>query len=134
MAYNCKIELNGNLGADAKVIEKNGKTFVALRVATKDSYPEKQGETTVWKDRKTTLWHDVLIFRPMAVEIAEKLQKGDFVEITGSLSYRPFKDDKGYTKYQATIIGAFIQKVDFNASDELTEEEISAASEEVPRN
>ncbi|MCB0651520.1 MAG: single-stranded DNA-binding protein [Saprospiraceae bacterium] len=133
MAYNCKIELNGNLGADPKVIDKNGKTFIALRVATKDSYPEKEGETTVWKDSKTTLWHDVLVFRPIAVEIAKKLEKGDRVEIIGSLSYRPFKDDQGFTKYQASIIGSFIQKVEFNSADEPTEEEISAASEEVPR-
>jgi single-stranded DNA-binding protein len=44
MAYNCKVELNGVLGNDPKVIEKDGKTFVVLRMATTDSYPLQEGD------------------------------------------------------------------------------------------
>lgn len=135
MAYNCKIELNGNLGVDAKTIEKNGKTFVSLRVATKDSYPKKEGDNTVWTDSKETLWHDVLVFRPYVVAIAKSLQKGDRVEIIGSLSYRTFKDENGYNKRQATVIAGFIQKVEFGKeSEQPSEDEISEVVEEVARN
>ena len=45
MTINCKVELNGFLGADPKSISKNGKTFIALRVATTDSYPVKDEKT-----------------------------------------------------------------------------------------
>ncbi len=130
MAYNCKIELNGNLGADAKLLEKEGKNFVALRIATRDSYPVKEGDTTIWKDSKNTLWHDVLVFRPNAVAIASKLVKGDRVEIIGSLSYRPFTDENGHKKQQATIIASLINKVEFGSTDNPSDEEISAIADE----
>ena len=133
MAYNCKVELNGNLGADAKTIEKNGKTFVALRVATKDSYPKKEGDKTIWADSKETLWHDVLVFSPNVVNIAKSLKKGDRVEITGSISYREFKDENGYKQQQASIIAGYIRKVDFNKEGNPSSAEISEVAEEVAR-
>lgn len=128
MATNCKIELNGFLGADPKSISKNGKTFIALRVATTDTYPvkdEKTGETK-WKD-KETIWHDVLVFRPNAAHFARDLKKGDAVTITGSLGYKPFKDEKGNTKLQASIVANYIEKVEYNRQDEFSFEEIDAA-------
>lgn len=128
MAYNCKIELNGNLGDNAKVIQKDDKTFVALRVATTDSYPKKDGENTIWVNSNTTLWHDVLVFNPNAVEIAKDFKKGERVEIIGSLSYRPFKDENGYTKQQTSVIGNFVKKVEFGKSDEPSEEDLAAVS------
>jgi len=131
MAYNCKIELNGNLGADPKIIEKEEKTFVALSVATTDSYPKKEGDKTVWENSKTTLWHDVLIFRPTAIEVVKKLKKGDRVDVIGSLSYRSFKDENGINRKQASIIGGFINKIEFDIQP--TEDEISEVSEEVAR-
>ena len=132
MAYNCKIELNGILGQDPKIIEKDGKNFVALRVATTDSYPVKEGEKTIWKE-KESLWHDVLVFRPYAVTITKELKKKDIVEIKGSLSYRPFKDENGYTKYETSVIAEFIRKVEIGKSDEPTEAEISEVVAEVAR-
>ncbi len=131
MAYNAKVELIGNLGADAKCIEKEGKTFVALSLATKDSYPVKEGENTVWKDNQTTLWHQVLIFRPMAMEIAKTLKSGDRVEISGSLSYRSIQGEDGYKHQEATIIGRFVSKVEFGKSEEPSEEELSQISGQV---
>lgn len=125
MANNCKIELNGYLGADPKSISKNGKTFIALRVATTDTYPvndEKTGEVK-WKD-KETVWHDVLVFRPQAAHFARDLKKGDAVQISGSLAYKPFKDENGQTKYQASIIATFIERIEFPRQDELSFEEI----------
>ena len=128
MAYNLKIELNGVLGKDPKIIEKDGKTFVSLRIATTDSYPVKEGEQTIWKDKESQ-WHDILVFRPYVVTIAKGLKKRDIVEITGSLSYRPFKDENGYTKHEASIIAGFIRKVEVGKSEEPTEEEISEVVE-----
>lgn len=122
MAYNCKIELNGNLGQDAKVLESNGKKFVALRVATTDNYPVEEGNKTVWKNSNTTLWHEVLIFNPHAIEIAEGFKKGDLVEIVGTLAYKAFKTEEGYNQNQASIIGRIARKVDLNKADPSSEE------------
>jgi single stranded DNA-binding protein len=131
MANNCKIELNGYLGADPKSISKNGKTFIALRVATTDTYPvkdEKTGEVK-WKD-KETIWHDVLVFRPQAAHFARDLKKGDAVQISGSLAYKPFKDENGNTKHQVNIIANYLERVEYNRQDELLFEE---AAEEISK-
>lgn len=118
MAINNRIELHGHLGADAKLVGKEGKTFVALRVATTDSYPVGQGEDTKWKDRET-VWHDVLVFRSSAAHFARDLKKGDRVQITGGISYRPFKDAEGYTRRQASIVAMFIERIHYEKQEEL---------------
>lgn len=130
MATNCKIELNGYLGNDPKSIIKNGKTFIALRVATTDTYPvkdEKTGETK-WKG-KETIWHDVLVFRPNAAHFARDLKKGDAVAITGSLGYKPFKDENGNIKRQASILASYIEKIEYAKQDELFSADIEQAME-----
>ncbi len=130
MATNCKIELTGYLGADAKSITKNDKTFIALRIATTDTYPvkdEKTGEIK-WKD-KATVWHDVLVFRAQAAHFARDLKKGDAVTLTGSLGYKPFKDEEGNTKRQASIVANYVEKVEYHRQDELSLEDIDAASQ-----
>lgn len=128
MANNCKIELNGYLGADPKSISKNGKTFIALRIATTDTYPVKDDKTgeVKWKD-KETIWHDVLVFRPQAAHFARDLKKGDAVQISGSLGYKPFKDENGHAKNHASIIANYIEKVEYNRQDELTFDEAAEA-------
>ncbi|HAK77560.1 MAG TPA: hypothetical protein DCM71_11765, partial [Runella sp.] len=88
-----------------KLIEQEGKKFVALSIATTDSYKDDAGQ---WHD-KETIWHNVLVFRPVAIQFAEKLKKGDKVELIGSLSYKPFKDENGNTHNQAVIIAGFVQ-------------------------
>lgn len=130
MATNCKIELNGYLGQEPKTITKEGKTFIALRVATTDSYPVKdeKSDETKWKDRET-IWHDVLVFRPTAAHFARELKKGDAVQISGSIGYRPFKDENGHTRNQASIVALYIEKQDFARQDQLFVSDIEQAIE-----
>ena len=131
MSKNNKIELNGFLGSDPKTVTKDGKNFIVLNVATTDSYPvtdEKTGEIT-WKD-KEAIWHDVLIFRTTTAQFAKELKKGDRVEVSGTLSYRPFRDANDYTRKQATIIGTFIEKIAYNKQEELLLKSVSEVVEE----
>lgn len=123
MARNNKIELHGFLGQDAKVIESDGKTFVSLRVATTDSYKD---ENDKWQD-KESIWHEILVFRPLTVQFAKELKKGNLVDITGSISYRPFKDEQGYTRNQATIVAGYIEKANFDKKDEPNSEMVEKA-------
>lgn len=115
---NANLQLNGFLGADPKVINKNGRSLTLLRIATTDSYPVKDGEITKWID-KETIWHDVLVFSPITCKFANELKKSDKVEISCSLAYREFKDENSYKKREAIIIGNFIQKIDYNKQDRL---------------
>ena len=123
MARNNKIELHGFLGQDAKVIESDGKTFVSLRVATTDSYKD---ENDKWQD-KESIWHEVLVFRPLAVQFAKELKKGNLVDITGSISYRPFKDEQGFTRHQATIVAGYVEKASLDKKDEPNTEMVEKA-------
>lgn len=118
MANNNRVELSGHLGADPKVIGKDDKTFLVLSLATTDSYPVGQGEDVKWKNRET-IWHDVLVFRPATAHFARDLKKGDRVQITGAISYRPFKDAEGYTRRQANIVASFIEKIHYEKQEEL---------------
>ncbi len=131
MSKNNKVELHGFLGSDPKMVTKDGKNFIVLNLATTDSYPvadEKTGEIT-WKD-KETVWHDVLIFRTTTAQFAKELKKGDRVEVSGTLSYRPFKDANDYTRKQATIVGTYIEKIAYNKQEELLLKSISEVVEE----
>lgn len=118
MAHNNRVELHGHLGADPKTIGKGDKTFIVLRMATTDSYPVGQGEDVKWKDRET-VWHDVLVFRPATAHFARDLKKGDRVQVTGGISYRPFKDAEGHTRRQANIVATFIEKIHYEKQEEL---------------
>lgn len=116
MAYHNRVELLGHLGADPKLISKDKKTFVALNVATTDSYPANNEAETKWIERET-VWHDVLVFRATTAHYARDLQKGDRVRITGEISYRSFKDVEGYTRKQATIIATYIEKLHYEKQE-----------------
>lgn len=132
MAINNKIELNGYLGQDPKAVTKEGKSFVILNVATTDSYPEtdeKTGEIK-WKD-KGTIWHDVLVFRPQAAHFARELKKGDAVEINGGIAYKSFKDEKGRTRKQASVIATYVEKIEYHRQGNLLSKEVDEAMEAV---
>ena len=110
MAYNNTVKLVGNLGAEAKVIEGGSKKFATLRLATTDSYKDK--ETEEWKD-KAAIWHDVIVFSPTLIEEAKAFKKGVRLQIDGSISYREFLiriDGKEVTKREASILAHKIQQ------------------------
>ena len=104
MASNNKVELTGNLGDDVKIIETEDRTFATVRIATTDSYKdEKTGE---WVDIQT-IWHNIIIFSPAAIEYIKPLKKGARVKLTGSLSYKPRavqQDGKEFNINEASIV------------------------------
>lgn len=108
MAINNIVTLIGNMGSDADIIETEETTFAAVSIATTDSYKDDKGE---WQEL-ATIWHNVLSFNPKLIEVLKSLKKGSRLEITGSLSYRPYKlmlDNKEITKYEASIIARKIE-------------------------
>ena len=104
MALNNTAILTGNMGAEAKIIEKEEKSFATFSLATTDSYKNEKEE---WVD-KETLWHDILVFSPSLIEQVKTFKKGTRLKVTGSISYRPFEtkleDGRTVKKNEASII------------------------------
>lgn len=104
MAYNQAVTLTGNLGAEAEIKEGTERSFAAFSLATADSYQDEQEQ---WV-QKESIWHKVLAFSPHVQKQVMSLKKGTRVEITGSISYRPFEtsleDGRMVTKNEAVII------------------------------
>ena len=98
------------MGAETRTIKTEENTFAALSLATTDSYKDDSGE---WHNNET-VWHNVLAFNPKLMEILKSLKKGTRLQVTGSLSYRPFEvtdgDGKTFTKKEATIIARMIEQ------------------------
>ena len=97
-----KVILIGNLGRDPEVRSfQNGGKVVNLRIATSDSWRDKQ--TGERKER--TEWHSVAIFNEALGKIAEQyLKKGSTVYIEGQLETRKWQDQSGQDKYTTEIV------------------------------
>lgn len=104
MATNNTVTLTGNLGAEAQIIETDNTTFAAIRLATTDSYKDEQTGNWVELD---TVWHDVVAFNPVVIEVLKTLKTGSRIEVIGGLSYRPYEvvlDGKTIMKKEASVI------------------------------
>jgi single-strand DNA-binding protein len=126
MAHNNRVELEGNLGKDPRIIEKDGKQFAALSIATTDSYKDDNGQ---WHNRET-IWHNVLIFRPTTITFAKTFKKGDRVRVVGSISYRAHEKADGFKVMEAVIIASYIEKAELTAK-EPTAAEVAQAAEAI---
>jgi len=96
-----KVILIGNLGRDPEVRNfQNGGRVVNLRLATTDSYKDREGNR-----QERTEWHSVAIFNERVGEIAEKyLRKGSKVYIEGKLETRKWQDQAGQDRYSTEVV------------------------------
>ncbi len=95
-----KAILVGNLGMDPEIkVMSNGAKLARLRIATSESYTDKNG------DRVTnTEWHTVVVWRGLA-DVAEKyLRKGSQIFVEGKIRTRSWDDQEGNTKYATEIV------------------------------
>lgn len=97
-----KVTLLGNLGADPDVQHmQDGKVICNLRVATSESWKDKQTGEKVTK----TEWHRVSFFGPLAEVCAKWLKKGSKVYIEGSIHTRKWQDKDGQDRYTTGVRG-----------------------------
>ena len=97
-----KVILVGNLGRDPESKSfQNGGKVVNLRIATSESWKDKQsGER-----KEKTEWHSVAIFNEGLANVAERfLRKGSKVYIEGQLQTRKWQDQQGQDKYSTEIV------------------------------
>lgn len=101
-----KVMLIGHLGADPEIrYMPNGKAVVNLRLATSESWKDKQ--TGDKQDR--TEWHSVVAYDKLAEIIGEWLRKGSPVYIEGKLQTRKWQDKNGNDRWTTEIIAQQMQ-------------------------
>ena len=110
MAINNTVELIGNIGSKAKIIETESSTFAVFSIATTDSYQNKESEE--WKN-KDSIWHEVICFSPNLIERIRAFDTGARLKIIGTLSYRPYPvqlDGKTFNKREANDIARSVEQ------------------------
>lgn len=83
-----KVELIGNLGADAEVKESNGSKFVTMRIANTTKWTTESGE-----QRESTIWVDVT-YNNTDSKVLPFLKAGVKVFIRGNASLRVYSSQK----------------------------------------
>lgn len=101
-----KVMLIGHLGADPEIrYMPNGKAVVNLRLATSESWKDKQ----TGDKQERTEWHSVVAYDKLAEIIGEWLHKGSPVYIEGKLQTRKWQDKNGNDRWTTEIIAQQMQ-------------------------
>ncbi|RUA27758.1 MAG: single-stranded DNA-binding protein [Bacteroidetes bacterium] len=93
------VRLIGRLGVDPKVTKfENGKQVVSMRIATDESYKNKEGERV-----ENTQWHNLVVWNGLS-KVAEKyLKKGMEITVEGRLVHRSYEDKNGKTVFVTEV-------------------------------
>ena len=96
-----KVILVGNLGADPEARSlNNGGEVVNLRVATSESWKDKDGNR-----QERTEWHQVVIFNENLGRVAKSyLKKGSKVYLEGQIQTRKWTDQSGADRYSTEVV------------------------------
>jgi single-strand DNA-binding protein len=96
-----KVILVGNLGDDPESRSlNNGGEVVNLRVATSESWKDKDGNR-----QERTEWHRVVIFNENLGRVAKSyLRKGSKVYLEGQIQTRKWTDQSGADRYSTEIV------------------------------
>ena len=88
-----KVILVGNIGQEPQVrTMQSGQKVVSFSLATSDRWRDRQSG----EQKEQTEWHNVVIFNPSLVDIAERLlQKGTKLYLEGSLRTRKWQNQEG---------------------------------------
>ena len=107
MAQDTYMTIAGNLTASPKSgVGSNGASWARVRVASTPRRYDR--EEAAWRDGDT-VFLDVMSYRRLADNVAESLQKGDRVLVSGRVRQRSYTDEQGVkrsvTELEADAIG-----------------------------
>jgi len=103
-----KVILIGRLGADPEVrYTPDGTMIVNFRIATDESYKNKQGEKV-----SRTEWHRIIVFGKLAEICGNYLGKGRLVYIEGRLQTRTWDDKDGNKRSQTEVLASNMQMLE----------------------
>ena len=111
-----KVELIGNLGADAEVKESNGSKFVVLRVAHTSKYTDQNGQA-----HEKTTWVDVTI-NDAESKVLPYLKAGVKVFIRGNADLRVYSSPKDRCMKAGLSVSAFEIELCGGSSDTVPRE------------
>ena len=94
-----QVQLVGHLGHDPEMITfATGSNLVKLRIATNESYKDKNG---VYND--ITQWHTVSAWGPLAERMAKSLSRGQRVLISGKIENRSWETKEGQKRFSTQV-------------------------------
>lgn len=100
-----RVMIIGRLGVDPELrYTQAGQPICSLRVATDESYTDKDGNRV-----ERTEWHSVLVFGKTADHCNQFLRKGSLVYVEGKLSTRKWQDQNGHDRYTTEIRAERVQ-------------------------
>ena len=103
-----KVILIGRLGADPEVrYTPDGTMVVNFRIATDETYKNKQGEKV-----SKTEWHRIVVFGRLAEICGNYLGKGRLVFIEGKLQTRTWDDKDGNKRSLTEILASNMQMLE----------------------
>lgn len=103
-----RVMLNGYVGNHLATQQlENGGKRVAIRVATHDSYKDKEGN---WVDQTT--WHDVIAWDKKAEYAERNFVKGSRIQLEGCMEYRTYPDKMGHIRYIAQVKAFAMENLD----------------------
>lgn len=109
-----RVQLIGHLGTDPeKRSFESGTKRSSFSLATTSNYKNGEGE---WV--KDTQWHRIICWGKTADKVEDKLKKGDKILLSGKLTYRSYKDEKGDTHYVTEVVADDTQLLISNANKE----------------
>ncbi|MEO5340500.1 MAG: single-stranded DNA-binding protein [Magnetococcus sp. MYC-9] len=95
-----RVQLIGYLGADPEMrFTQDGRAIASLRVATTDSWTDKQGQK-----QERTEWHAISVFGKLAEIAQQYLRKGSKVFLEGQLQTDKYTDKQGIERYSTKIV------------------------------
>ena len=95
-----KVQIIGNLGADPEMrYTQDGLPIAGLRVATSETWTDKQGQR-----QERTEWHTVSMFGKLASIAQQYLRKGSKVYVEGQLKTEKYTDKQGIERYATKIV------------------------------
>ena len=111
-----KVDLIGNLGADAQVKDANGAKFVTMRIAHTDKWVDANGG-----QRSATTWVDVTYNNPDA-KVVQFLKAGVKVFVRGNASLRVYSSAKDRCMKAGLTVAAHEIELCGGSSDEVPRE------------
>lgn len=111
------VHILGRLGKDPETRTfEGGNSVTNITVATDESYRDKQGNKV-----EKTEWHSIQFFGKQGEVIAQYLEKGNRIQVTGKLQTRSYQDKEGATRYVTEIIGSRFEFIDSKPKESQSE-------------
>lgn len=94
-----RVFLIGHLGADPEVRFAGDKAVANFRIATSESWKDKQGQK-----QERTEWHSIVAWAKLGELCGQHLSRGRQVCVEGKLQTRKWQDKNGADRYTTEIV------------------------------